>query len=93
MGKERTAGSCLNKSQCIKDKKQIIVFFDSKGIICTNQVPKGAMVIGVDIKTELCRLVKALKKKKLDMAAGDLHSPELVLQSSPLPLCRTISRQ
>jgi hypothetical protein len=72
MGKERTAGSCSDKSQYIKKKKRILVFFDTQGEICTNHVPVGATVNRVDIRSELCRFVKVLKKKKPDMAAIDL---------------------
>jgi hypothetical protein len=93
MGQARAAGSYLDKSECIKGKIQILVFFYSQGVIYTNHVPTGATVIGVDIRTELCRFVKFLKLKKPDMAAGDLYIPEASLKSSPPPLCSTFSRR
>jgi hypothetical protein len=49
------------------------VFFDLNSVIYTNPAPKGAKVDSLDIRIVLCRFMKGLKKKRLDMAAGDWY--------------------
>jgi hypothetical protein len=44
-------------------KKQIVAFFDSHGVICTNNAPEEATGNGVDIRTELCRFLKVSSKR------------------------------
>jgi hypothetical protein len=49
-----------------------LVFINLQGVIYTYHIPRGATNNAVIIRTALCIFVNVLKKKRLDMAAGDV---------------------
>jgi hypothetical protein len=49
----------------------ILAFFDNKGLIYTNNVPRGTMVNASYIIEALGTFLKILRKKGLEMVAGD----------------------
>jgi histone-lysine N-methyltransferase SETMAR len=71
--KKGQPGPVKAKVHASRTKQMVLVFFDSKGVIYTNYVPRGSTVNTAYIKTALQRFVKVLKKKRPDMAAGDWY--------------------
>jgi hypothetical protein len=70
---------CINKGQrgpvqeqvhASKEKRLVLVFFDSQAILYTKNITKETMVNLTYIRIELSRLVNLLKKKMPNMAAG-----------------------
>jgi hypothetical protein len=49
----------------------VLVFFDAKGVICTNYVPKGKTVNAEYIKKALARCLKVFKAKRPIMSSQD----------------------
>ena len=58
-----------------------LAFFDNKGPIYTNYVPRGTMVDANHIERALGKFRKVFKKKRLEMAAGGLHTDPGDLQA------------
>ena len=54
-----------------RTKQMVLVFFDTKGVIYTNYVPKGQTVNGEYIREALGKFVKIFKKKRPEMVEGE----------------------
>jgi histone-lysine N-methyltransferase SETMAR len=59
------------KVHATRNKKMVLVFFDAKGVIYTNYVPKGETVNAEYIKKALARFLKVFKSKRPIMASQD----------------------
>jgi diketogulonate reductase-like aldo/keto reductase len=59
------------KVHATRTKQMVLAFFDSKGLIYTNYVPRGTMVNANYIMEVLGAFMKILRKKRPQMAAGD----------------------
>jgi hypothetical protein len=77
------------KSMCLKQNKNVFVFFNLQDAIYINHVPKRARVNSVYTRTALSRNMKVLKKKKPDMAAGDRYFHKDNAPVQPPQLCGT----
>jgi histone-lysine N-methyltransferase SETMAR len=63
-------GPIKAKKHATRKKQMVLAFFDSKGFIYTNFVPRGRTVNSAYIIEALDRFLKALKEKRLTMTAG-----------------------
>jgi hypothetical protein len=77
--KKGQSGPVKAKALVSRTKKWILVFADSLFVIYINHIPQGAMVNPAYTRTALHRFMKLLKKKRLDMAAGDWFSTGTIL--------------
>jgi hypothetical protein len=59
------------KVHATRTKKMVLVFFDAKGVIYTNYVPKGETVNAEYIKKALARFLKIFQAKRPIMASQD----------------------
>jgi histone-lysine N-methyltransferase SETMAR len=59
------------KVHATRTKQMVLVFFDSKGLIYTNYVPRGTTVNANYIVEALGTFMKILRKKRPQMVAGD----------------------
>jgi hypothetical protein len=59
------------KVHVTRTKKMVLVFFDAKGVIYMNYVPKGKTVNAEYIKKALARFLKVFKAKRPIMASQD----------------------
>ncbi len=59
------------KVHATRTKKMVLVFFDAKGVIYTNHVPKGKTVNAEYIKKALARFLKVFKSKRPIMASQE----------------------
>ena len=64
-------GPIKAKVQASRTKQMVLAFFDSRGLIYTNIVPRGTPVNAAYIVKALAVFWKKLKKKRPQMAAGD----------------------
>jgi histone-lysine N-methyltransferase SETMAR len=64
-------GPIKAKVQASRSKQMVLAFFDSKGLIYTNYVPKGSTVTASYIVEALGKFLKVFKQKRPEMAAGD----------------------
>ncbi len=62
-------GPIKAKVQATRKKQMVLAFFDSKGLIDTNFVPRGRTVNSPYIIEALARFLKALKEKRPTMMA------------------------
>jgi histone-lysine N-methyltransferase SETMAR len=63
-------GPIKAKVHATRKKQMVLAFFDSKGLIYTNFVPRGRTVNAAYIIEALARFLKALKEKRPTMTAG-----------------------
>jgi histone-lysine N-methyltransferase SETMAR len=59
------------KVHASRSKQMVLAFFDSKGLICTNYVPKGSTVTASYIVEALGKFLKVFRQKRPEIAAGD----------------------
>jgi histone-lysine N-methyltransferase SETMAR len=59
------------KVHAFRTKQMVLAFFDSKGLIYTNHVPRGTMVNSKYIVEALGKFLKVFNQKRPEMAAGD----------------------
>ncbi len=59
------------KVHATRTKQMVLAFFDSKGLIYTNYVPRGTTMNANYIKEDLGTFMKILRKKRPQMVAGD----------------------
>jgi histone-lysine N-methyltransferase SETMAR len=59
------------KVHVTRTKQMVLAFFNSKGLIYTNYVPRGTMVNASYIVEALGTFMKILRKKRPEMVAGD----------------------
>ena len=64
-------GPIKAKVQASRTKQMVLAFFDSRGLIYTNIVPRGTPVNAAYIVKALAVFWKKLKEKRPQMAAGD----------------------
>ena len=64
-------GPIKAKVQASRTKQMVLAFFDSKGLIYSNIVPRGVTVNAAYIVKALASFMKNLKQKRPYMAAGD----------------------
>ncbi len=69
--KKGLPGPRKSKVHATRTKKMVLVFFDAKGVIYTNYVPKGETVNAKYIKKALARFLKVFKAKRPIMASQD----------------------
>ena len=67
----------------------VLAFFDSRGLIYTNIVPRGTPVNAAYIVKALAIFWKKLKEKRPQMAAGDWFFIGTTPLSTPPPSSRT----
>jgi hypothetical protein len=65
-------GPSSSKVKASRTTRMRLVFINLQGVIYTYHIPRGATNNAVIIRTALCIFVNVLKKKRLDMAAGDV---------------------
>jgi hypothetical protein len=63
------------KSACQPTKLMILVFFDSKGLIYTHIMPRGALINAKFILVVLGKLLVHLRKKRPEMVKRDWFFP------------------
>lgn len=69
--KKGSPGPLKAKVHATRTKKMVLAFFDSKGLVYTNIVPKGQTVNSDYIVKVLATFLKQYKKKRPEKAAGD----------------------
>jgi hypothetical protein len=64
----------------------VLAFFDSKGLIHNNYVPRGTMVSATYIVEALSNFMKIFKKKRPIMASGEwyLHWDNAPVHTAPI---------
>ncbi len=63
-------GPIQAKVHATRKKQMVVAFFDSKGLIYTNSIPRGRTVNSAYIMEVLACFLKALKEKRPTMTAG-----------------------
>jgi len=58
----------MSKVSVSRTKQRVLVFFDSKGLIYTNHVPRGILVNTNYIVEALGRFMKVFRKKRAVMS-------------------------
>ncbi len=71
MAKEGRVWLIKAKVHATRAKQMVLAFFDSKGPIYTNYMPRGTTVNAKYIMEALGNFTKIFKKKRPIMAAGD----------------------
>jgi hypothetical protein len=66
-----TPGPIKAQVHASRTKQMVLAFFDSKGLIYTNYMPRGNTVNAKYIVDTLGKSLKVFKQKRLEMAAGD----------------------
>jgi hypothetical protein len=66
-----TPGLIKAKVHVSRMKQMVLAFFDSKGFIYTNYMPRGTTVNANYIVDASGKFLKIFKQKRLEMAAGD----------------------
>jgi hypothetical protein len=74
---------------CLKQNKNVFVFFNSQDAIYINHVPKRARVNSVYIRTALSRNMKVLKRRRDHIVASDRYFHKDTAPVQPPLLCRT----
>ena len=69
--KKGQPGPIKAKVHASRTSQMVLAFFDNKGPIYTNDVPRGTTVNAIYILGALGRFQKAFKKKRPEMAAGE----------------------
>ena len=69
--KKGQPGPIKVKVHASRTKQMVLAFFDSKGLIYTNIVPRGTTVNAAYIVKALATFMKNFKEKRPQMAAGD----------------------
>jgi hypothetical protein len=69
--KKGQEGPASSKVKASRTTMMTPVFLNSKGVIYTYHIPRGATNNAVYIRTALCIFVNVVKKRRMDMAAGD----------------------
>ena len=69
--KKGQPGSVKARVQLTRSKQMVLAFFDSKGLIYTNYVPKESTVTASYIVEALGKFLKVFRQKRPEMAAGD----------------------
>ncbi len=69
--KKGQPGPIKAKVHASRTKQMVLAFFDSKGLIYTNIVPRGTTVNAAYIVKALATFMKKFKEKRPQMAAGD----------------------
>jgi histone-lysine N-methyltransferase SETMAR len=69
--KKGSPGPVKAKVHASRSKQMVLVFFDSKGVIYTNYVPRGTSVSANYILEALGRFLVHFRKKRPDMASGE----------------------
>ncbi len=69
--KKGAPGPIKAKVHTTRAKQMVLAFFDSKGLIYTNYVPRGTTVNAKYIVEALGNFIKIFKKKRPILAAGD----------------------
>ena len=72
--KKGQPGPIKAKVHASRTSQMVLAFFDNKGPIYTNYVPRGTTVNAIYILGALGRFQKAFKKKRPEMAAGEWFS-------------------
>jgi hypothetical protein len=68
--KKGQRGPVQEQVHASKEKRLVLIFFDSQAVLYTKHIPKETMVNLTYIRIELSRLVNLLEKKMPNMAAG-----------------------
>jgi Transposase (partial DDE domain) len=71
--KKGTPGPVTAKIHATRSKQMILVFFDNKGIIYTNYVPRGTTVTATYIVEALSRFLVHFRKKRPEMAESEWY--------------------
>jgi histone-lysine N-methyltransferase SETMAR len=69
--KKGTPGPVKAKVQATRTKQMVLAFFDSKGMVYTNNVPRGKTVNADYIIGALRKFLKALKAKRPELVPGE----------------------
>ncbi len=69
--KKGQPGPLKAKVHASRTKQMVLVFFDAKGVIYTNFVPKGQTVNASYIRTALARFLEVFRQKRPKMALQD----------------------
>jgi histone-lysine N-methyltransferase SETMAR len=69
--KKGTPGPVKAKVAASREKQMVLAFFDNKGVVYTNHVPRGVKVNAEYVISALKSFLKALRKKRPDLVPGE----------------------